>query len=505
MAKKEPELESLTDIVLKEATPAVEKELALEDAGWLNLSQQSTQLFTENQRIEHIKLSRLYSTKDPLGKQSIRLWTDYTFGSGMTWSISDDAPATKAILEAFWNNPKNKPVLSGRGQRKSSDKLLIDGDLFFAIFLGPKGDSKIRRIDPLEMTEILCNPEDSEEIRYYRRYWSDPTGKVHDDYYRDWTNEKGEPGLGINGQVDKHTQDALIYHVAYNTITQRGNPLLLPALDWMKQYRRFLASRVAIMLALARFAWKTKVMGGQARTDAIKAKTEGKEINAGSQLIENQGSETTPVKQESGARNAYEDGRQLKLMVSAAVGIPEQYFGDISSGNLATAKTVELPMMKMFQSYQATWRDIYKDINAIVLSNSGIPEDKWYVDMDFPPIAPEDVVQMAQSMKEITTIFPEFTESTDVKQQALMVLGINDPQKVLEELDKLAEEEEKTEDEEPPAEVPPVEEPAPGEEIPPEEEATIENSNSGVELLRTLRQFKKENFKEEQHGQDKGE
>ncbi|KKL65463.1 hypothetical protein LCGC14_2154710, partial [marine sediment metagenome] len=69
---------------------------------------------------------------------------------------------------------------------------------------------------------------------------------------------------GINATVD----DVQVYHLTYNTIGQRGLPLLLPAIDWIKQYRRFLASRVAIMLALARFAWKTKTKGGQTAVDA---------------------------------------------------------------------------------------------------------------------------------------------------------------------------------------------------------------------------------------------
>ena len=426
------------EFLIREATASVEADLALEDAGWINLSGTTGDVISEAERITNLKLSRLYSTKDPLGKQSIRLWTDYTFGSGMTWSVDEKEADTKKALESFWDSRANQVVLSARGQRKSSDKLLIDGEIFFAIFLGSQRSATIRWVDPLEITEIITDSDDVENAKFYRRGWSDTQGRVHEAIYRSWTNIKNEPAKDSQGANVQKTDDALIYHLAYNTITQRGNPLLLPALTWMKYYTKFLSSRIAVMLALAKFVWRTKIQGGQAAVDAIKAKTEGKEVNAGSQLLENMGSDTTPIKADTGAGGAYQDGRMIKLQVAAAVGIPEQYFGDISIGNLATAKTVELPMMKMFTSYQKVWEDAYKDINSIILEHNNVPPDKWYVDMDFPLIAPEDILQAATAIVQILGVFPEFASSPDIQQIAMLALGVNDPAEALEQIAKEA-------------------------------------------------------------------
>jgi len=420
--------------ILQEAIRSVEDELKLEDKGWINLSTGTGEVISGDARKANLKLSRLYAIKDPLGRQAIRLWTDYTFGSGIAWDAEDDK--VKEALEAFWDAKANQSVLSARGQRRGSDKLLIDGEVFFAIFLGANNESKIRCIDPLEITEIITDPDDKDDARFYRRQWTDTKGSSHESIYRSITNIEGKSVTDMNGNVVTHNDEALIYHLTYNTTSQRGNPLLLPALDWMKEYRRFLASRIAIMLALSTFAWKRKVKGGQAAVDAIKAKTHGKDIPAGSDLIENLGVDSTPIKTETGASAAYQDGRMIKLQIAAAVGIPEQYFGDISIGNLATAKTVELPMMKMFQSYQAIWKGAFKDINEVVLEHSGIPEDKWYVDIDFPAIAPEDLAGIAQSLQAIVTVLPNLGDSRDVKQVALMALGIDDTAEVLDALAK---------------------------------------------------------------------
>jgi hypothetical protein len=303
------------------------------------------------------------------------------------------------------------------------------------MFLGD--DTKVRLIDPLEITELITDPDDRDNVRYYKRVWTDTQGVSHTDYYCSHLNPKNEPCKDSRGTSVTQTPNAknvLVYHLAYNTTGQRGYPLLLPALDWITQYRRFLASRVAIMLALARFAWKTKVTGGAAAVATAKAVLNDKVVPAGSVAVENMASELTPIRTDSNARNAYDDGRMLKLQVAAAVGIPEQYYGDISIGNLATAKTVELPMMKQFESYQAIWGGAYADMDELILEHNNLPTDT-NVDRDFPAIAPEDAAALAIAFGQILTAIPEFADIRDVKQVALMSLGINNTADVLDALD----------------------------------------------------------------------
>jgi len=422
------------DQILIEATQQVEDALKLEDAGWINLSQMTANVIPDAERITTVKEARLYSLKDPLARRAVALMTDYSFASGIAWNM-EDVPAKK-FLKTFWDAPANKALLSPKGQRKSSDKLLIDGEIFFAVFLGSKGQATIRRIDPLEIIEFVTDPDDIENVRYYKRDWSDVQGTAHTNYYRSFANMKDEACKDAQGKSIQKNDDALIYHLAINDLGQRGNSYLLPVLEWIKLYRKFLASRVAIMLALARFAWKLKVKGGQTAVDAMKAKLHEEEVKAGSTEVENEGADLQPIKTESGAASAYQDGRQIKLQVAAGTGWPEQYFGDISIGNLATAKTVELPVQKMCESYQAVWQGAYEDIFQLILTENNIAEDKQYVDMDFPVISEEMAAAMAQSMSLLCQIFPQFTDSQDVQQQALMILGVQNANEVLEQLGK---------------------------------------------------------------------
>ena len=417
----------------RESTSEVEALLGMEDKGWINLSTVG-QIITDQERKTTVAKARYYAIKDPLGCRSVHLMTDYAFGTGISWNCEDEK--THDIVSLFWDARQNAVVLSPRGQHKSSEKLLVDGEIFFALFLGSAGEATIRRIDPLEITQIISNPDDVDDVRYYLREWTNQQGQAKQAYYRAFGNEKNEATLDSTNRSITATEEALVYHLGINDFaTRRGISYLYPAIGYMEAYREFLKARLAIMLALSKFAWRTKLQGTQSTVNATKAQIEAEEAGAGQWLVENLSSDTQPIKTETGATQAYQDGRMLKLQVCSATGWPEQYYGDISIGNLATAKTVELPVMKMCQSYQAIWRGAFIDILDKVLEHADIPEERRYVDLAFPSITPADESALAQNISLIAGVFPEFLSSQDVMQQALLSIGIDDVNEVLEDIE----------------------------------------------------------------------
>ncbi len=419
------------DEFLAEATSDVEKILSLEDEGWTKLGYDQAGNVDETTRINNVKLARRYNNFDPLAKQAIRIWTNYTFGTGISFSAENDAD--QATLEEFWNELKNRVITNTQGQHNSGTKLLTDGEIFFLVF--PGDIPVVRTIDTLEITEILTDQDDIETPILYKREYSTPQGEARREYYSDYTNTKRLDALDCNGTVQQATSDAVVYHLKFNTISQRGNSLLNPVLDWLREYRRFLASRVAVVLALARFAWKVKVKGGATAVSAAKASFNDTLPQAGSVRTENMGSELSPIKTDTGASNAYQDARLIKLQIFSGVGIPEQYFADVSTGNLATAKTVELPLIKQFQTYQQLWSGFYDTLFKIVLDNFDAK-----IDIDFPPISPQDAKEVIEAVEKLVGTFPSFGESNDVKQLALNAVGINNVNDVLDQLEKMAKE-----------------------------------------------------------------
>lgn len=455
----------------REALLDVETQLKLNDRGWVQLGTSPEQLGFK--RTEAVQQSRLYWAGDPLAKQAIRLWTDYAFGTGVQWKAADDKAS--AALTDLVDSPRNASVFSPRGQRMGSDKLLIDGEVFIALFPGKQ--PIVRYIDPLQITELVTNPDDYADVRYFKREWSTPQGQVKTVYYRSWLNPDNVPIQDAGGRSIRSTEEAILYHLPVNTIASRGVPLLYPAIDWIRLHRRFLAARVAVMLAAARFVWNLKVQGNQAQVEQVAKQYEDNPPPAGSMHVENATAGLQSIRADTGAQQAYNDGRMIKLMVSAATGWPEQYFGDISIGNLATAQTVELPVQKMCQSYQAVWGGVYRDIFNTVFGFQKV--EKRYVDIDFPPITPTSAGVIADAFSKILPQFPAFVESPDVQQQALMALGITNTKDAMETLENVLASLEKEEPEPAPTEVPP-----PGE-VPTEEQ------DPALRLSLALREFRR--------------
>jgi hypothetical protein len=56
--------------------------------------------------------------------------------------------------------------------------------------------------------------------------------------------------------------------------------------------------------------------------------------------------------------------------------------------------------------------------------------------LDFPDITPEDAGALALAIQQMTTCFPEFTSSKDVMQKALLTIGIQNTNEVLDQIEK---------------------------------------------------------------------
>jgi hypothetical protein len=412
---------------LREAFTRADIELALDDRGWLVPGRQWTAADLDSQtRTTLVAKARLYWLRDPLMKQAVRLWTDYALGTGPSWDSKD--PKIKAKCDDFAKNKRNKTIMNSEGVRRSSKKLLVDGELFFAIFDSEDDNSPktIRRIDCLQITDIICDPDDEEHVLGYRRL----TAQDKIIYYRDWRNDDEDdelfleqPDPASKGKIssakpEQRPLDCRVYHLPFDTLLKRGNGLLSCNLDWSKEHRRFMEARVAIQQSLAKFASKMKVKGGQGIVNQLQGKLASTYTTAGmtqverhpqtapgATWVENMGIDLTPMPRATGAGDARSDGDQLKLMVSAGTGIMLHYFGDPSTGNLATSTAMELPMLKMFQSYQAFWQDALRDIFSIAIDED--PDEPAQLDITLPPILLDDLRKIGQFMSAVAGIFPE--------------------------------------------------------------------------------------------------
>jgi hypothetical protein len=159
-----------------------------------------------------------------------------------------------------------------------------------------------------------------------------------------------------------------------------GCPWIYPALDWMKQARKFLEACATRNAALAQFAMILTTKGGQQALQGAKQQM-GTNIGPPSSLWDSNptavdgstfasGPGTTLKAFDTGGGPDPEKVRQYKLMACMVAGVPETFLGDVATGNLATAQSLDRPTEHVFLEKQEIWREDFLAICTYVLKVS---------------------------------------------------------------------------------------------------------------------------------------
>lgn len=424
-------------------------ELALEDISWTRLAAQTDMEFSRDGLRRICEISRIFYLKNPLIKRALNVQADYVFGQGITIQAED--PTVDRVVRDFIDDTKNRAELTRQqAQLEKEVELAISGNLFFVFFTNPaSGRVRVRTIPVGEIEEIICNPEDAKDPWFYKRVWSESridleTGTsgitMRSAYYPDWHYAPEEKPGTIGGHPVQW--ESPVYHVRVGGLADMrfGVPEVYAGLDWAKAYVEFLEDWATLTRAYSRFAWQLTTKGGKRGIAAARTKlgstvgTSAGETNpapvTGSIFVGDENTSMTPIKT-SGATVSSEDGRRLMLMVAATVGLPESFFGDVSVGTLATAKSLDRPTELKFRSRQTLWGDVFKEIMDFVilkavkasrLAGEVIPEDDGTprveleipgqgrksasstVRVEFPPILEHDVAASVNAIVTAATL-----------------------------------------------------------------------------------------------------
>lgn len=352
-------------------------ELAMEDSGWQRLGDEGRE-FSADARKRIRALSRLMVLKNPIVKRGVAVQMFYVFAQGMT--VKAVEPAIDQVLQSFLDDEKNQAELTSHLARMAKEKeLQTDGDLFFIFFPDARtGQVRVRTIPPEEIADILANPDDAKDPRFYKRVrWRG--SEMQTAYYPDWRYTPRTRPAQIDGATVAWASP--VYHVKVGAFSdwKFGCPETYAALDWARAYKEFLEDWATFTRALSRYAHKLMTRGGKDGVAAAKRKlnttlgtTTGTtpETNppavTGATWIGAEGNDIQPFRI-GGANVSMEDGRRMLLMVAAAMGLPETFFSDVSVGTLATATSLDRPTELQMRARQTMWTDIHKAILNYVL------------------------------------------------------------------------------------------------------------------------------------------
>ncbi len=467
-----------------------ELELALEDADWTRLSFETGREFSREGLQRIISLSRLFFLKNPLINRAVSLQAMYVWGQGV--SIQAGHPDVDAVVQAFLDDPKNQVELTGHQARVMKEQdLQVEGNLFFVLFSNQiTGRTRIRTIPVDEIQEIFSNPEDAKEPWYYKRQRTSTRldaasgaaipSASNITWHPDWRYQPTGQGERLE-TIGSHpvVWDQPVYHVRVGGLSSMrfGVPETYSGLDWARAYKEFLEDWATIVRAYSRFAFQLTTKGGKKGLAAAKAKlgtgvgTASGETNpppvAGSIFAAGEGQKLDPIRT-AGATTKAEDGRRMLLMVAAATGLPETFFGDVSVGTLATANSLDRPTELKFRDRQTLWEDIHQDILQYVIDRvaaapggnlrgtweinperderrmvleidpeTGEPIDR-HIDIDFPPVLEhnkkEDVAAIATAAPLLAQA-PNAPAAVKVVSRLLLnALGEDDVDELLDDL-----------------------------------------------------------------------
>ena len=300
-------------------------------------------------------------------KRGMRARIGYIWGEGVTITGS----RTKQIMDKNFDR-----IFSDAAHEEMEGAAGTDGNLFFLL---DKKTQKIIRVPMGQITQHICDPDDTEFVQFLLRVWTvttlDPgTGTTKTEQRRFWypTVEYALSGesipVAINGTPVE--QDQVLNHIGFNKQVGWvwGVPDLFPVMFWARAYKEFLESQYTLVKSLARFAFKVtdsrqNSRGSAGKSAAIKiASMPNMQGNArtdvGATIATPGGLDLTAVNK-AGASIDFNAGRPLAAMVAAGLEINlVTIVGESDNSSSSTTEaTIDLPTVKAMRARQGIWGD----------------------------------------------------------------------------------------------------------------------------------------------------
>lgn len=366
--------------------------LAFDDSGWNTVDTASrTGYFTLQELQDAAGRIRETTEGNPLLKRGCGLRTSYIFGRGV--EFGNMQPRFRRIFD----DPQNQDVLFSPEAQVINERAHFTDGQFFA--LADVRTRLFQRIPFGEVSGVVTNPDNSEEVWYFRRTWTRRAQNLagagnRDEQLNVWypadtyNPANGRYVANIEGQPVDVNFRMFASRVNRRTGNVWGVPDAFPALPWAHAYNEYLKDGARMLKALSMFAWqlKAKTKNGQTAAAAAIASP----ATAGSTAVTGSDMELSSLPR-SGSVNL-NDGRALGSMVASAleVSVVALLSDPGTSGAYGTAQTLDVPTVKAMEARQHVWTLFYRRVLNFI--GAGDVEINW------PKIETEPSQRVAQSL-----------------------------------------------------------------------------------------------------------
>lgn len=361
---------------------------AREDQTWRTITSNQRSEFSLDGVKRNADICRLLSVADPLAKRGLAVRAGYVFGQGMGITAKagkDAAQDINEVVQRFWDDPKNRASFTGhQAQHRLEHAQSTDGNILFALFTEPRTGRVIVRTIPLnEITDVITSPEDSQDVWFYKRTWTD-RGVINGAVVST-RKEALYPALGYRPKVKQGSIGGVpvewfapIYHQAAGNPDgwRWGVPDLYAAVPWVRAYKTYLEDWARLMRALARISHRVTGKNNKAVMEA-RAALQAASLSPTPGVIGTTDA-TVEAMPKTGATIDAESGKPLAAMIAAGIGIPvTMLLADPGqTGARAVAETLDRPMELEMTGRRELWTETYRAIlnhviDAAVLAPQG--------------------------------------------------------------------------------------------------------------------------------------
>lgn len=411
-------------ITLEKLEPLAESLTARELFGensWSLLGTQDDYRLITGAEVKLIALrARMAALLSPVIVAGLNALKLFVFGQGVTISAKDKT--ISQAIQDFWNDPSNMKAFTGhRARMDAVVDTHTDGNLFLRFFPQKDGSTRVRVVDFMQIEEIVCNPDDKDDVWLYKRNYVDGTGAAKSAWYPDiryWPEKRDETYLTI--PVNWETP---IYQIKVNAVGKWGVCSFIAALNWAKEYERFLEHRATLYAAYAALALLVKEKISRLPALRTGLADQGKSPVKGATATLSPEGAIEAIRTRD-ATTPPSEGIQFLEMVMMVFAFPPHLFGKEEPGGMGERGRNKLFRLRI-ESEQTAWKEdllaildyvllvavMAKKIPGGSVGQVGTSRQVVFaktvddtINIAFPPLSDDDIAAVLDSIIGVTTL-----------------------------------------------------------------------------------------------------
>lgn len=361
---------ALADQVIELKESIADVQLALDNIGWRPLGEDVDMHELPLSAIKgYTQVTRALAVINPIIKRGLAVRHAYIWGNGIKL---EGLEKQSAFVKSAVNQ---KYLLSDKAQEEMENCLATDGNFFLLVTKpgSPKSkDGSVARVPMRQITGTVSNPDNDEEIWFYRREWKTTVTKPNSEeevseenveYFPaiDYDEANGKPRRFRTKKVNWNGQRIAAHSVNKQTGWKWGVPDLLSVIFWAKAHKEFLECQATLVKAYSRFAWKVSTpTAANAKAAATKVGSApaldpltGQPQSVGATAVTGMGATISSVGRTGGSVD-FKAGLPLAGYVAAGLNVPlNELTADAGEANRASAETLGNSNEKVMKARQS--------------------------------------------------------------------------------------------------------------------------------------------------------